>query len=291
MLFIVAQVALLRRDFRPDPVSLQVLVNIVFSSLIDVSSALFDGACPPPTSRRRLRRCSSAARFSPSASPSRSRQRHPRRGRGHRPRHQRRHTEALRLVQGRLRHLARRHRPRALASAVGARRGRRRGHRGLRCHRGAHRERAEPPPAPSRPHRAPHALGRGRAPRRRCNSCAGGGEPHAALYATTRALRAAGALVTRGTGLAAFRSAVPVCEKATSARLQTRKSGTSAHGTKRRHASGTAPAIGMAPSPTSKGPGTQTGAYARDGSRAPEKCRGPAVRPSIAVWVRAGRRR
>ncbi|MBM6941935.1 hypothetical protein H6A22_02365 [Collinsella intestinalis] len=39
MLFIVAQVALLRRDFRPIQF-LQVVVNIVFSSLIDVSSAL-----------------------------------------------------------------------------------------------------------------------------------------------------------------------------------------------------------------------------------------------------------
>ena len=42
MLFIVGQVVLLRRDFRPIQF-LQVVVNIVFSSLIDVSTALMAG--------------------------------------------------------------------------------------------------------------------------------------------------------------------------------------------------------------------------------------------------------
>lgn len=42
MLFIVAQVALLRRDFQPVQL-LQVVVNIVFSGLIDVSGALLSG--------------------------------------------------------------------------------------------------------------------------------------------------------------------------------------------------------------------------------------------------------
>lgn len=46
MLFIVAQVALLRRDFRPIQF-LQVVVNIVFSSLIDVSSALLTALALP----------------------------------------------------------------------------------------------------------------------------------------------------------------------------------------------------------------------------------------------------
>lgn len=42
MLFIVGQIVLLRRDFRPIQF-LQVVVNIVFSSLIDVSTALMAG--------------------------------------------------------------------------------------------------------------------------------------------------------------------------------------------------------------------------------------------------------
>lgn len=42
MLFIVGQIALLRRDFKPIQF-LQVVVNIVFSSLIDVSAALMAG--------------------------------------------------------------------------------------------------------------------------------------------------------------------------------------------------------------------------------------------------------
>lgn len=46
MLFIAAQVALLRRDFRPIQF-LQVVVNIVFSSLIDVSSALLTALALP----------------------------------------------------------------------------------------------------------------------------------------------------------------------------------------------------------------------------------------------------
>lgn len=42
MLFIVGQIVLLRRDFKPIQF-LQVVVNIVFSSLIDVSAALMAG--------------------------------------------------------------------------------------------------------------------------------------------------------------------------------------------------------------------------------------------------------
>lgn len=42
MLFIVGQIALLRRDFKPIQF-LQVVVNVVFSSLIDVSAALMAG--------------------------------------------------------------------------------------------------------------------------------------------------------------------------------------------------------------------------------------------------------